>query len=346
LDVAIADKHEVYSWVGAARFEEGDLSQLVGGGQTITGQFAALLLSIFNDHPTMSFEGTRRIGERRLLEYSYRTPTNRSEYRVRVGSEEVTTAYQGAVLLDSKTGDVVRVTARSAPLPEETGYCQDGSELDYSRLPTAASDVLIPRKTNSWAIGRDGESFVSESAYSSCREYVGESVLRLDDPESADPRASGKVAVGNAASLPAAIPPGLPFDCSIFTPIDSETTAAGDPLQAVLRSSLIDSSGKVLAPAGARVNARVMTFVQRPAVGDRKASLEIGVQLRSVEVDGNRVPLSAFLTSERLPENAWFRLNPRPNQATFLFYQKRLHLTKLDSRWVTATPAAAGTPTH
>jgi hypothetical protein len=89
-----------------------------------------------------------------------------------------------------------------------------------------------------------------------------------------------------------------------------------------------------------------MTFVQRPAVGDRKASLEIGVQLRSVEVDGNRVPLSAFLTSERLPENAWFRLNPRPNQATFLFYQKRLHLTKLDSRWVTATPAAAGTPTH
>jgi hypothetical protein len=35
VDVAIADKKEVYSWVGAERFEHDDLQQLVSGGQTV-----------------------------------------------------------------------------------------------------------------------------------------------------------------------------------------------------------------------------------------------------------------------------------------------------------------------
>ena len=37
VDVAIVEKHEVYSWVGAARFDENDLRQLIGARNTSTG---------------------------------------------------------------------------------------------------------------------------------------------------------------------------------------------------------------------------------------------------------------------------------------------------------------------
>ena len=100
LDVAIADKHEVYSWVGASRFDESDIRQLVGGGQTVMGDFGSLLLSIFDDHTTMRFLGERKVRERRLFEYSYETSVQSSDYRVRVGPEQFNTAYEGSVFLD------------------------------------------------------------------------------------------------------------------------------------------------------------------------------------------------------------------------------------------------------
>src|SRR5208337_2964305 len=59
VDVAIVDKREMYSWVGATQFEESDLSKLVGGGQTVMGDFGSLVLSVFNDHPSLRLEGER-----------------------------------------------------------------------------------------------------------------------------------------------------------------------------------------------------------------------------------------------------------------------------------------------
>ena len=336
LDVAIADKHEVYSWVGASRFDESDIRQLVGGGQTVMGDFGSLLLSIFDDHTTMRFLGERKVRERRLFEYSYETSVQSSDYRVRVGPEQFNTAYEGSVFLDPNTADAVRVTARSAELPELTGYCQATRELDYSRLRIGAGDAIIPREASSWAVGRDGVAMVSSSDYSACREYIGESSLRFDETASSSrPVSSG--ATGEA-TIPPAIPPGLPFACTIVTPIDSDSAATGDPLEAVLRSSLTDASGKLLATAGARLHGRLMAFIGHPASTASRASYQIGVQFRSIELDGKRVPLAATLVNAPQSKKVSTLPKPRSTVGTFVFYEKKLHLTSLDSKWVTATP--------
>ena len=339
LDVAIADKHEVYSWVGAAKFEENDLRQLVGGGQTVTGDFASLLLSVFEDHPEMRFEREQRIGGRRLFEYSYETPEESSHYQLQVSFLKFTIAYQGSVFLDPKTNDVVRMTARSAPLLEQTGYCEVTRELDYSRLPMGTGYALIPQRTSSRAIDRDGLVIAYASDYSSCREYVGESALRFDDPEKSEPPvASGTTSTvsNNASATNSPLPPGLAFVCTITTPIDSDTAATGDPLEAVLRTSLSDATGKVLVPAGALIHGRVMAFIKHPASAISKESYEIGVQLRSIELGGKRVPLAATMVDESRNKAGSMRLNAHTNVGTFIFYEKKVHLTSLDSKWITA----------
>jgi hypothetical protein len=95
--VAIADKHEVFSWVAAAKFEQNDLAELVGGGLTEVGDFGSFLRSVFGDHTSMTFRRIHTLSGRRLLEYSYETPRESSGFKVRVGSESYTTAYDGSV---------------------------------------------------------------------------------------------------------------------------------------------------------------------------------------------------------------------------------------------------------
>jgi len=124
LDVAIADKHEVFSWVGAAKFEDHDLHELVGGGQTEIGDFGPFLLSVFYNHQSMRSQRMSTLHGQRLVEYSYETPLESSHYDVRVGSEVFTTAYDGSAFLDPTTRDLVRLTARSAPLPAQSGFCR------------------------------------------------------------------------------------------------------------------------------------------------------------------------------------------------------------------------------
>ncbi len=339
VDVAIADQHEVYAWVGAARFEEGDLNKLVGGGQTSMGDFGSLVLDIFQNHAAMRLEGERTVGGRRLIEYAYDTPLESSQYRVRVGLEQFLTGYHGTVLLDPEIAEVARVTARSAVLPERTGYCQVSKELDYAKLRAASRDVMIPRQTTTRAIDRDGIEMVSLSDYSSCREYVGESVLRFDDG-SATPAPEVEKTVAAAGSS-VAIPSNLQFDCRILTTIDSDTAAAGDRIEAVLRSPLKDSTGNVLAPIGTPLHGRLMTFARYPGGAGRKESYEIGVQLRSIELHGARVPFAAALVNGIQNKGASVRITLHPGIGTFIFYDKKVHLTNLDSQWITTASATA-----
>lgn len=341
VDVAIAGKHEVYSWVGAERFEEEDLHTLVGNGQTVMGDFGSHLLAVFAPHGAMQFIGERKVGGRRLLEYSYQTPLNLSEYYLRVGGTAIKTAYEGSVLLDPATADVARVTARSAELPEETGYCQVTNDLDYARLRIDVRDMLIPSQATSWAVGRDGVDLENVSAYSNCREYLGESVLRFDDPEADSASVRGAATPGPNASqvnVLHGIPAGLPFECRVVSTIDSDTAAAGDPVRAVLRSAIADANGNVLAPAGIELRGRLVAVVQHPATPKARAFLQIGIQLRFIELNGALVPFAATLVQAAL--GGVTPINLHPNVGTFVFHQSRVRLANLDAKWVTSTPVA------
>jgi hypothetical protein len=311
LEVAIANKREVYSWVGAKQFEDDDLQRLIGYGQTVVGEFGPLLLSVLSLNESMPMTGETLDGGRRLIHYAYDTPLAWSLYRVKIGGAEMVPAYNGLVSLDPQTGDLAQLTTRSAPVLEDSGYCQVLDEVDYGRLRIGSRDVLLPRAARSWAVASDGLEMANEDSYSSCREYVGESTIRFDDEGSSKP--ADRQPEGPRRETMRAIPAGLTFDARIVTLIDSRTSAAGDPVEAVLRSPIVSPDGQILAAPGARIHGWLARFVEHPGKRGRKYEYEVGVRFMSIEtggeMGGGTLPFAANLAETSGDTSVPIRLN-------------------------------------
>jgi hypothetical protein len=334
LEVAIAEGQNVFSWVGAAKFEEDNLEELAGIGPLGSGDFGSFLESVLS-RASIGFQGEKAVHGRRLLEYSYDMPVSKSGYLVRTRTEWVPTAYHGTLLLDPNTADVVNLTVRTAELPDSNPSCQANSEVEYQRTAIHERMVLVPRETRLNTIDREGSEAISVTTYQSCREYSTKSRMLAVAPSH---DATGPPAPAPEAPAPPTSPisPGLSFDCRIVTPINSDTAAAGDSVEGVLRSPINDKKNNFQIPIGARVRGRLIRFEQRSGMFD---SFRVVVQWESIEVKGKPVPLHAvpeFLTGT----GAVFVIDDdaSPGGRTLVFHDERLRLQRFDWRWVTLTP--------
>jgi hypothetical protein len=334
LEVAIAEGQNVFSWVGAAKFEEDNLEELAGIGPLGSGDFGSFLESVLS-RASIGFQGEKAVHGRRLREYSYDMPVSKSGYLVRTRTEWVPTAYHGTLLLDPNTADVVNLTVRTAELPDSNPSCQANSEVEYQRTAIHERMVLVPKETRLNTIDREGSEAISVTTYQSCREYSTKSRMLAVAPSH---DATGPPAPAPEAPAPPTSPisPGLSFDCRIVTPINSDTAAAGDSVEGVLRSPINDKKNGFQIPIGAHVRGRLIRFEQRSGMFD---SFRVVVQWESIEVKGKPVPLHAvpeFLTGT----GAVFVIDDdaSPGGRTLVFHDERLRLQRFDWRWVTLTP--------
>jgi hypothetical protein len=334
LEVAIVDGDNVYSWVGAPRFESGTLEQLAGRGPLNSGDFGPFLHSIFNG-ASVTFKGQEPAGKRRLLAYSYEMRAERSKYMVKTDAGWTATAYNGVFVLDPEANDIVSLTVRTAELPQSNPDCQAISEVEYGRTQIHDRMVLIPRETRLVTIDRQGSETQSLTVYASCREYASKTRMLFDAPPTAGARAG---AVPPPLPAPTPMPSGLHFRGRIVTPIDSDTAAAGDPIEAVLRSPIRDKNVE-LAPAGARLHGRLVGMEQRTMPLD---SFRISIQFESIELKGRAVPLRAAPESSTIIGVSVFRTpvwvlpgDASPDVTAIVFRKAHLLLEKFDWSWTT-----------
>lgn len=374
LEVAIAGGDNVYSWVGAPRFDSDAFEQLAGRGPLSSGDFGPFLSSILN-RGTIAFTKEETAGGRRLFQYSYDLPLERSRYMVKEGEKWVPTAYSGTLMLDPESNDIANLTVRTAELPEKNLDCQANSEVEYGRTQIHDRMVLIPRQTSLITIVRDGSETESRTVYSSCREYASKSRLFIDPssvsstagaidkatglpgPPASSNSKSSKPDAADSASDPTNstatpsgfFPSGLHFRARVITPIDSDTAAAGDAIEAVLRTAIVNKNKRVLAPAGAILHGRVMSMEQHY---DRLSSIWLSIQFESIQVNGRSVPFSAAPDPGHNFEinavsNPWGSTSGAldPDAIGFAFYTQHLRLTKFDWDWKTLeAPVNSGQP--
>lgn len=203
--------------------------------------------------------------------------------------------------------------------------------------------VLIPRETRLLTIRRDGGETLSTTRYDECREYTSRSRLLFDAPDSS---ASPGAASSAPASTPNPLSPGLRFECRIVTPIDSDRSAAGDPVEAVLHSPIRDKKNKVVAPVGTRLHGHLRLVEQRH---DPHEYFRIGVQFESIELQDKRVPLRATLahavTIHWMTSSTFFLESGRTDAATgvgtLIFDERHLHVNHYDAEWITLPPSDA-----
>jgi hypothetical protein len=335
LEVAIVDRESVFSWVGMPRFESGTLEQLAGRGPLSSGDFGPFLHSIFS-HASITLRGEERTRGRRLLAYSYDLPLERSSYLVRGNDGWTLTAHSGVFVIDPENADIVSLTVRTTELPPDNPGCQAISEVEYGRTPIHERMILIPRQTQLIVVDRQGSETQSQTAYGSCREYASKTRMLFAAPPAVS---AAPYDVLPVESAPLPFPAGLHFRGRIVSAIDSETSAAGDPLDVVLLSSIRDKNKAVLAPAGALLHARLVGFEQRSGTPD---SFQVSIQFESIELKGKTVSLRATADQLSLPGVNALRMpfstssqGASEDVSVFIFRNTSLHLKKLEWGWTT-----------
>ncbi len=276
-DVGVSKSVEMYSWAGENRFHDRTPGEIVGRGATSNGAFAALLSMIFTADPVkFSYRGEIMEAERPLAEFAFGVSGGVSRYRF-TGRFRVVTAYEGTFLVDPKTFDLVRLTIRTEGLPREVGACQVTTTLDYQNVRLNDSNLLLPSVARMEIVETDGSEKINEAVFSSCHEFLGESVVKFGDSADAPP---------SNAPVPAqeelAVAKDLSFEVELKQDIDTSTAAAGDAIRCELVTPILNDR-KVVAPAGTPVSARI---VELSRIYARNPSVVLAFRLESADLGG------------------------------------------------------------
>jgi hypothetical protein len=344
LDVLLATDREVYSWAGAKRFEEGEIDELVTQGAFGTGPFASMLLSVLRGGDArFFFEGDKFIGDRRLLEYSFSVPMDRSRYRVKAQNTWVVTGYTGSILADPATAELVRFDVRTQELPPETGSCEDHSELEYSLVRLGSDDYLLPQMTRQRFIMRDGSEGENTITFSACRDFRGESAVNFS-PKAVDSNPLGVL------RSPLELPPGLPVTVELAqAPVRGDRAAAGDRIEGRLVNAISDPVRQtLLVPAGAAMMGRLMRV---QTLWGPPAETTFALRWETVEVNGAPVAIDlkprsrvqvTVASRDGLQQRGVEIQLPLPGEERYGSYhasgQQGVLATGFRSEWVTARP--------
>ena len=293
LDVGIAGQREIYSWVGENQFGNRSLFDIVGDGSMSTGYFNGFLELIFrSDNADFSYVGETTEGSRKLMEYRYRVPLDASHYVFRSSGKAVTTAYEGSILIDPETAELVRLTLRTSHLPPETGTCEATTTMNYTRFRLNGSDFLLPVETHLHIDALSGLEMENRTVYSACHEFLGESTLKFEAPSDAPARKAA------APPTDAAIPAGLRFSVALAEDIHVSDAAAGELVKAALTTDLRDESKKVSIPNGTPVTCRILRIRRHYYGRDADAlapseRVELLLRLESFALPGGFRPVLA-----------------------------------------------------
>jgi hypothetical protein len=294
LDVAISPLREIYSWAGANRFDDRGLLDIVTEGAVSTGEFGGYLSSLFGtDAATFTYQGdTKDKNGRVVAEFGFRVPPEKSQNEFGNRKFRIITGYDGVIAVDPETAQLLRVSVRAGRLPEETGACSATTTLDYGRVEMNGYRFLLPSEARLRLAMRNGYENENRAVYSGCHEFRAESTVDFDPPVNStggDRLGIQRPAPGPATLRTPGVRAGLPFRLKLAQDIDPRKDAAGDPVLAVLSSSIGSEKTGDRIPAGAAIHGRIVRVQYNFGI---QTSVTVAIRLESIEWQGRTRPFS------------------------------------------------------
>ncbi|HTQ56946.1 MAG TPA: hypothetical protein VMI94_20905 [Bryobacteraceae bacterium] len=283
LELKVSKGVEIGSWPGS-RFSEQSIFKLIGGGAYGTGMLGALIADVFvNGGAAYQYLGERTSGGARLAAYAYQVPVAASHYQVKTREDWTAVPFAGEFRLDSASFALRHITEQAVRLPAETGACQVDTTVDYQKIPVGHGEFLLPRTSSIRTIMQDQTETQIDAAYTGCREYRGEATIHFGESPLAGAAAPRETDVGP-------LPAGLRLSVALAAPIDTDIAAAGDIIRARLRAPMVERGSKIVVPAGAAVEGRILRiehWVPKPG------RFTIDVMLEKIQVENIWRPLYA-----------------------------------------------------
>jgi hypothetical protein len=257
LEVAYVEGQELFGWPGAAKIDQPDIGKMISGS-TGNGYFGILSDNVFSG-PTTTFQyaGAAALDGKDALRWDYVVPKLSQAYHIKTESGEAMVGFHGSFWVNAGALDLIRITAIIDDPPIAIGVAATSSILDFERQTIGGSSFVLPRSAELVVLDTDAVESRSRLSFSACHQFVGESVLKFDDPT---PEASRAAAKTPATVI--ALPDDFTVDFNLDSPIDTATAASGDPVHATLRDH-VRENGRIVVPKGAGLSGRIAHLAMR-----------------------------------------------------------------------------------
>jgi hypothetical protein len=231
LEVAEVGHDELFAHPGEHDFQKREISEFVRGGLIGNGIFSLFAHNVFlSNIATYKFRGEEPLDGRALIHFDYKVPQMLSGYRFTTTRGRAIIGYHGSFWVDPKSLDLVRMDIIADDIPPELGVADSRDRIDYSRVHIGGADALLPQSAEMTVLLNGAGASRNQIAFTHCREYGVESVIKFDDPAE-----SGESA-GLLGSSYVDLPPGLQLILALDAPIDAATAHIGDLITAIVET--------------------------------------------------------------------------------------------------------------
>jgi hypothetical protein len=254
LEVAFVDGKELFSRLGADKFEDRGIREFGAGGAIESGLFASLARGVFiQKWPAYRYAGEDVLRGRRAVRYNYEVPLLGSGYELNIGGERAFVGFSGSFWADAETLEVMRLAVNADDIPLRLRIVKAAQSIDYGRVRLNETDFLLPERAEMDLEELSGGESRNHTEFSHWLQYVGESTLVFDDSTS-----KGAVAEDSKLQLP----PGLVLSTRLDTEISSERALVGDRITATVEQDARWKQ-KLIVPAGATLEGRIRA-IEKP----------------------------------------------------------------------------------
>jgi hypothetical protein len=259
VEVAVTRDRELYSWPGANKFEDRDVTDMVNSGTVSNGDFASALRSVLvNNFSIITWHSYQEqfgrfnelyAAKRQTIRWDYRIPYNLSGWVLRSGGRQARVSEAGSFWADAESLELLHLETNAQEIPPGFALAAVKNTLEYSRVRLGSQDLLIPQSGELIVTEVDGQQRRNVIEFSHCREFAAQTALNFDAP--ANPTDNPA-----SATMEVTLPARLRLSVRLAQSIDSETAAVGDPISASVESD-VKLKGKLLVPQGAILRGRI-----------------------------------------------------------------------------------------
>ncbi len=252
LEIGYIDGKELFGWPGGEKLAEEDLHRLVSGAIT-NGDYALVARALFGG-PNVAIGELREENHagRATLRCDFTAPLQGSDWILAIGERYVPTGYHGSFWVDSNSLQLLELRMTADNVPSGLGYKTVSRDLQFEAARIGRGGFLLPSRAEFRATTTSGAELRNDTRFQDCRQYTAESVISFGPSDTGPQRDAPAPGAAPAAVLPDEFEAGLELD----SPIDSNTSAVGDPITAHLLES-IKRKGETVIPRGAVLHGRI-----------------------------------------------------------------------------------------
>lgn len=246
LDVAVSEGNEIFSWHGGSKFSSAGVNEIVKSGPISSGSFVGYLRNIlFTQGVAIKLNKAETTDK--IYRFQYYVPLKSSAYQIRGRKGAYPVPYHGSFAVRTDTFELQSLSVNAGEIPRAAEVCSADTDIDYQNVEIAAKFLLIPKSFQLHVVDTNAVETFSQSEYTQCREFRGESTLRFDFDDS--PQTQSNPGVHDQW-----LPAGTELHVWLSTTIDDQKSFTGDPVQGVLLNSFQAKRLNLTVPKGAAIS--------------------------------------------------------------------------------------------